>query len=73
MAVTYVFSLDNTVPTNDCWLVESHLSGCFCLFAPKFLEGGWDLRMILCQFVSAISTLKGGGRTLTVTAIIKFV
>ena len=25
------------------WLVKSYLSGCFCLFAPKFWEGGGDL------------------------------
>ena len=26
---------------------RSHLSGCFCLFAPNFWEGGGDQRMVL--------------------------
>ena len=30
-------------------LVENHLSGCFCPFAPKYWEGGGDLRMTVCK------------------------
>ena len=36
------------------WLVESHLSGCFCLFALKFWEGGEYLRMIICLSMNAV-------------------
>ena len=48
----------------DRWLVESHLCGCFCLFASKFWECGEDLQMIFCLSVSVVwvgSTLIGGG------------
>ena len=30
------------------WLVESHLTGYFCLFILKFLEGDRDLQMVFC-------------------------
>ena len=33
----------------NLWLVQSHLSVCFCLFTPKLCEGGGDLRMIFCR------------------------
>ena len=54
------------------WLLESQLSGCFCLFAPKLWEWGRDLWMIFCQSVSTVwivSTLIGGGETETLTAL----
>ena len=31
----------------------SHLSGCFCLFAPKFWEGDGDIQRILCHSMNA--------------------
>ena len=29
----------------DWWLIESHLSGCYCQFVKKIGEGGRDLCM----------------------------
>ena len=53
------------------WLVESHLSGYFCLFAPKFWEGDGDLNAV--NAVGVVSTLIGCGDTWTLTAIIEFI
>ena len=36
------------------WLIE-YPNGRFCLFAPKFWEGGGDVPMIVCRSVSAVS------------------
>ena len=36
------------------WLLESHLSGCFCFFPLKFREGGGDLQIMFCQSVSTV-------------------
>ena len=58
------------------WLVDCHLSGCFCLFALWFWEGSGNLWMIFCQSMSAVwevSTLKGGRDTWPLTAKIEFV
>ena len=41
----------------DWWLMESHLSGWFCFFTPKFWECGGSLRMIFCQSGSAVSVV----------------
>ena len=41
-----------------------HLSGCFWLFAPKFLGGAGNLRMVLCHSMNAGSMvgIPWGGR-----------
>ena len=55
------------------WLKKSRFSGCF---EPKVWEGGGYLRMTFGLPVSAVwvvSTLIGGGVTLTLTAVIEFV
>ena len=41
--------MDLHIANVDWWLTESHLSGCFCLFARKFSEGVGDLRVIFCN------------------------
>ena len=54
---------------------KSHLSGCICLFAQIFWEGGRDLRMMFCYSSSTvwvINTLIGGGDAWTLTAIQEF-
>ena len=69
--------IEPEIPISSCrqiftnsnwWRAESHLSVCFCRFAPTFWESGGDLRMIFCQYVSTVwvvSTLKCGGDTRT--------
>ena len=55
-------------------LVESHHTGCF--FCPKTLRDGRDLWMVLCHSINAgwvVGTLRGGGDTQTIPAVIKFI
>ena len=45
------------------WLVESHLSGCFCFFVPKVWKGGGDLQMIFCQSMSSVWVVRWWGHS----------
>ena len=38
----------------DWCTVDSHLSGCFCLLAPHFWEGGRDLQMMLYSLAAIL-------------------
>ena len=54
---------------------QSHLSGFFLLCAPKFWEDSGDLQMVLFHSVNAdcvVRTLRGGGNTQTIPAVIEF-
>ena len=60
--ITFQKSIKCSISHHNRWLVETHLSGCSCLFAPKWRKGDGDLQMTFSLSVCAC----------TQTAIINF-
>ena len=54
------------------WWLDSHLSGCFWLFAPKFWEVVGTYEWYFCSFMNAawvLGTIRGGEDTQTLLAV----